>query len=324
MYTNKRSVRRGDDDYNLTYYEDSIEKVIERVDDVDKQLKDVNRRVSANLTVLKCAVFTIICLVLVIVALISLVLVTVNTSNMSQTGDSGSLPSNTGGCTLSMDGDTYQYLKLEDTNETHEITVIGSSQWQCNLTFLAVGGGGHEDAGGGDGGAGSGYLKYVSIQVNDGTSITADVGNEQQPSNVKIWQSGNIFINYKAESGQDGQGPSNGGRGYCGGAAEGQYNGGTNGGDGEGAGGGKGTGEDITQYIFRSWTLSPGRGGKPYTSAGDWYGGGGGGVLVDGGGPMYSNYQGSGYGGGGGGYNGNGGYESGLPGVILIEVIKAE
>ena len=46
MYTNKRSVRRGDDDYNLTYYEDSIEKVVEKVEDVDKQLKDVNRRVS--------------------------------------------------------------------------------------------------------------------------------------------------------------------------------------------------------------------------------------------------------------------------------------
>ena len=50
MYKNKTSVRRGDDDYNLTYYEDSIEKVVERVDDVDKQLKDVNRRVSSNLT----------------------------------------------------------------------------------------------------------------------------------------------------------------------------------------------------------------------------------------------------------------------------------
>ena len=70
MYKNKKSVRRGDDDYNLTYYEDSIEKVVERVDDVDKQLKDVNRRVSANLTVLKCALFTIICLILIMAALI--------------------------------------------------------------------------------------------------------------------------------------------------------------------------------------------------------------------------------------------------------------
>ena len=205
---------------------------------------------------------------------------------------------------------------LENTTETHEIIVIGSSPCnKCNLTFLAVGGGGHEDAGDGDGGAGSGFVRYVSIQVNDGTRITANVGDQRQPSSVKIWQSGFIFKHYKAKSGQDGQGTSNGGRGYSGGGAKGEHDGGTNGGNGEVAGG-KGTGEDISAYTFRSWKLSPGRGGTAYDGS---YGGGGGGVLVDGEGPMYSDYQGSGYGGGGSGYDT---YESGLPGVILIETTE--
>ena len=56
-----------------------------------------------------------------------------------------------------------------------------------------------------------------------------------------------------------------------------------------------------------------------------WYGGGGGGVLVDGEGPPRpSEYQGSGYGGGGSGYSSHLSSESGLPGVILIEVFEAE
>ena len=228
------------------------------------------------------------------------------------------MPSITDGCTLSMDEETFPYLILEDTNETYEITVIGSSP--CNLTFLAVGGGGNE--GGGDAGAGSGYLKFVSIQVNDGTRITASVGDERQPSSVEIFN-GRSFNRYTAESGQDGQ---DGGRGYSGGgAARGQYYGGTNGGNGQGAGGGKGTGEDITRYIFRSWTLTPGRGGRPHTSSDNWFGGGGGGVMVDGEGPPRpSEYQGSGYGGGGSGYSSHLSSESGLPGVILIEVFEAE
>ena len=71
--------------------------------------------------------------------------------------------------------------------------------------------------------------------------------------------------------------------------------------------------------------LSPGRGGRPHTSSDNWFGGGGGGVMVDGEGPPRpSEYQGSGYGGGGSGYSSHLSSESGLPGVILIEVFEAE
>ena len=90
MPSNKRSVPTGDDDYNVTYYEDSIDKLVERVHGVDRQLKDANRKVSGNLTVL----------ILVLVCLISVVLVNqVHTSNTNKTYD---LHSKAGFCNLTM------------------------------------------------------------------------------------------------------------------------------------------------------------------------------------------------------------------------------
>ena len=82
---------------------------------------------------------------------------------------------------------------------------------------------------------------------------------------------------------------------------------------------GSGTGEDISEYSFTAWTLSPGAGGKCYSygSSSYYYGGGGGGVMVDGLGPEASQYQGQGYGGGGNRYSS---YSDGLKGVILLEV----
>ena len=312
MYKKNKSVRRGDDDYNLTYYEDSIEKVVERVDAVDKQLRDVNRRVSANLTVLKCALFTIICLILILVALISVNIV--YTFNINTTRD-GVFP-RSDGCKLSLDGDLQQSMKLENTSEIYSIQVIGPSP--CKLTFLAVGGGGNEN--GGDGGAGSGYLKYLSINVDSETEIIANVGDEREASTVAIVKGhgrSRVTTHYKAKSGQDAQGDS-GGRGYSGGGARGSYTGGENGNKGEGSTGGKGTGEDISAYIFSSWSLQPGPGGKALVEgACHFCGGGGGGVLIDGYGPDGTEWQGSGYGGGGSGFSG---VASGLPGVILIEV----
>ena len=97
------------------------------------------------------------------------------------------------------------------------------------------------------------------------------------------------------------------------------YNGGSDGSDGEGSLGGSGTGEDIREYVFKTWTLTPGAGGEDQGCFINQCGGGGGGVLVDGAGPDsdYSYYRGRGYGGGG-----NGGYEFyfGLPGIVLLEI----
>ena len=207
-------------------------------------------------------------------------------------------------------------MKLENTSEIYSIQVIGPSP--CKLTFLAVGGGGNEN--GGDGGAGSGYLKYLSINVDSETEIIANVGDEREASTVDIVKGhgrSRVTTHYKAKSGQDAQGDS-GGRGYSGGGASGSYAGGENGNKGEGSTGGKGTGEDISAYIFSSWSLQPGPGGKALVEgACDFCGGGGGGVLIDGSGPDGTEWQDSGYGGGGSGFSG---VASGLPGVILIEV----
>ena len=110
--------------------------------------------------------------------------------------------------------------------------------------------------------------------------------------------------------------------------------GGTNGGNGGGSSssGGHGTGENIGDYIFKHFNLSPGPGGQvccSTTNPSYHYGGGGGGVMVNGEGPFSYEYQGKGYGGGGGGENNhnrpppNDKPNHGLPGVILVEVVKA-
>ena len=94
------------------------------------------------------------------------------------------------------------------------------------------------------------------------------------------------------------------------------YSGGSDGSDGEGSRGGSGTHEDISDYIFTTWTLTPGDGGSPsYNYWLKYFGGGGGGVLVNSSGPSTNQYKGQGYGGGG-----NGWYADGLPGLVLLEI----
>ena len=209
------------------------------------------------------------------------------------------------------DGKTSKYLMLTKTSKTHRIKIFG--QGPCKLKFLAVGGGGHEKEKSGNAGAGSGFLVYRTLQVNDGDQIIANVGEERKPSTVSI--SGK---SYTAASGQDGdKEDKKGGDGYSGGGADGKYKGGSNGSKGEGATGGSGTGEDVTKFKFKHWDLSPGDAGQ-YYKKNKYLAGGGGGVLVNGDGPTRpSVYQGSGYGGGGSGYSK---YPYGLPGVILMEV----
>ena len=199
---------------------------------------------------------------------------------------------------------------LTKTSKTHRIKIFG--QGPCKLKFLAVGGGGHEKEKSGNAGAGSGFLVYRTLQVNDGDQIIANVGEERKPSTVSI--SGK---SYTAASGQDGdKEDKKGGDGYSGGGADGKYKGGSNGSKGEGATGGSGTGEDVTKFKFKYWDLSPGDGGKHDSNMA----GGGGGVLVNGEGPARKAHhkgQGNGYGGGGSGCGCN---PHGLPGVILMEV----
>ena len=137
-----------------------------------------------------------------------------------------------------------------------------------------------------------------------------------------------------ANPGQVGDTGNDGGAGYSGGGefikySDSGYKGGSDGSAGEGrrGEGGSGTGEDISEYVFTTWTLTPGAGGSPIgcgPSAANQCGGGGGGVLVDGAGPDtdYPSTKGKGYGGGGNGRT-DPGFDIGLQGIILLEISSA-
>ena len=214
-------------------------------------------------------------------------------------------------CLLEMNGETFKSLKLTDTGRSHSITVTGlRSGESCTLRFLAVGGGGQGYYAGG----GSGYVQYRSLQVGQGTTITAEVGSRRQPSTVLT--NGEKTVAYRGEDSHNGSASASvGGAGYSGGGVVG-YAGGADGGGGGGGGrGGAGSGENLSALSLSSWTLSPGAGGGVYPGiCGGGCGGGGGGVLVDGAGPGTSEHSGQGY--GGGDSSGFGGSQ----GVVIVEV----
>ena len=216
-------------------------------------------------------------------------------------------------CNIEVEGESYQSLMLTNTNEEYQISLHG----YCHLRILLVGGGGQGNTM--NSGGGSGYLKYYEVTLLE-SSVVAKVGNHGEPSTVTV--NGATII---AESGGEGE-HIKGGDGYCGGGDWDNWqgnNGGFAGGNGEGGVGGAGTGENISSYVFNSWSLSPGKWGNHYwySYAGNhnYFGGGGGGVLVNEEGPFPSVFQGQGYGGGSNGYFEFG---NGLPGVILIEAFS--
>ena len=138
------------------------------------------------------------------------------------------------------------------------------------------------------------------------------VGIENEASYINI-DNGTLMIS--ADRGGSGIKDEKGGDGFSGGGDK-CNNGGTDGGAGGGHNGGHGTGENIREFTFNSWILSPGEGGKRFEGRDG--GGGGGGVLVDEDGPRAEEWTGQGYGGGGCGENF---YTKGLPGVVLLETV---
>ena len=123
--------------------------------------------------------------------------------------------------------------------------------------------------------------------------------------------------------------PAEWNRGYSGGGRYGDfeqgYPGGSNGSDGDGDDGGLGSGFDLSTIILRHYILSPGSGGEgslPSSHCTEYddfgAGGGGGGVLVNGEGPNCCETHGQGYGGGSG--CSRSGCNTGLQGMVLIEV----
>ena len=113
--------------------------------------------------------------------------------------------------------------------------------------------------GGGKGwyhGGGSGYLQYQKIWFSNGiTSLNATAGATAKPSSV-IYDG----ISIVANPGQREYNDNSSGNGYSGGGTDGGtnslgYSGGFDGSDGGGYWGGSGTNEDISTYVFTTWSL---------------------------------------------------------------------
>ena len=175
-------------------------------------------------------------------------------------------------CMLVMHGKIHKSLKLTETPDQQDLTVVGSSS--CQLTILAVGPGGEGYYSGG----GSGYLNYKTVAVqNGGGAIIFHVGygvpGDLTTVNIPFWDGNFTLI---AERGKDSHYNSKdgfyyGGDGYSGGGSQNcptcnftcnTCYGGSNGGNGGGDWAGHGTRENITDYMFSSWKLTPGAGGK--------------------------------------------------------------
>ena len=244
---------------------------------------------------------------------LSLTLGAISTLLLGSQGSALSCPGQSQ-CCLVLDGESHQALELTRPGN-HMVLVQASGQ--CKLRMLAVGGGGQ---GNGHSGGGSGYIQYMTLSLEDIVIIEAWVGTGSQASTVMFNLDPNTTVT--AGSGYPalyGHHHNDGGDGYSGGASSGDWYGGSDGGWGQGSSGGRGTGEDIGEYIFDTWRLSPGAGGDFYIGTGTlFYGGGGGGVMVSGAGPEASQYHGQGYGGGGNSHE----YREGLQGVILLEVAE--
>ena len=234
-----------------------------------------------------------------------------------------------------MDGESSKSVMITAVAEPKEISVSGAGA--CEVTLLLVGSGGYSRSG--CAGAGSGHLVYSALQLSAGTVLRAVVGqgsgyaDHVHEGNTSVLFSTPVTIDGITVEGIMAQpaevaGFNNGGSGYSGGGGAGycespnpQFAGeggsdGSDGRDGYRGQGGEGTGEDISNYVFASWTLTPGVGGKTASSR---FGGGGGGILVDGAGPQPINTVGQGYGGGASGYGGDPD-RFGVPGLILMEI----
>ena len=204
---------------------------------------------------------------------------------------------------------SYQFSQTGNTN----LSILALAD--CELTVVAVGGGGYADIGGG----GSGYVVRSSLPVLT-SALVVRVGGRGETSSLQTTDGETVIA---APPGGNGN-YYDGGAGYSGGGG-GSFtfrggDGGADGGDGtestSGEPGGAGSRLDITSLSSLQFSLSPGLGGKGSgVESGGEGGGGGGGVMVGGSGPQETVYDGQGYGGGGSYQGGHPG-----PGLVLLEI----
>ena len=181
-------------------------------------------------------------------------------------------------CFLKRNGEIHQSLLLTDTTAQINMTIMAVES--CHLRILTIGAG----ASGGVNGGGSGYLHYENIVLKQGMySVMAKVANGSENGYESSMVGVFGIFGDTIHTANNAYGMN----GYSGGARQGsECVAGSDGSDGHCSGSGSGTGEDIRDYAFNTWKLTPGDPGRGSFS--QWsgpLGGGGGGILVDGSGP---------------------------------------
>jgi len=213
-------------------------------------------------------------------------------------------------------GDIDDITSYKASNKSASLSFSTEAIFSCELTIVAIGGGGYNGYNSGAG-SGSGYIETATISPLSHKSIEVHVGAATQESRV-VTAAGETIV--RAQPGESG-GRYYGGDGYSGGGAGTGYSGhnggsgGSNGGDGNDGsdgGGGKGSGLDISTIALEHFKLTPAAGGEGC----DYFGGGGGGVLVDGQRP----HNGGSYGAGGSPCNN----ADPAQGIVLIEIKKKQ
>jgi len=210
--------------------------------------------------------------------------------------------------------------KATDTSASINLIISAEALFSlCDLTIVAIGGGGSPGSGNYGNGGGSGYIETATISSLSDRPLLVNVGGGTEESRVDTAAGetivrahpGGYGSSYDRGDGYSGGGAGTSISGYSGGS------GGSNGGDGNDSVdgyGGKGSGLDISTIALEHFKLTPAAGGDSC----EYYGGGGGGVLVDGQGP----HNGDSYGAGGGKCK-----KDDVPaqqGVVLIEIKKKQ
>jgi len=209
--------------------------------------------------------------------------------------------------------------KATDTSASINLTISAEALFSlCDLTIVAIGGGGSPGSGNYGNGGGSGYIETATISSLSDRPLLVNVGGGTEESRVDTAAGetivrahpGGYGSSYDRGDGYSGGGAGTSISGYHGGS------GGSNGGDGNdssyGNHGGKGSGLDISTIALEHFKLTPAAGGEGC----DYFGGGGGGVLVDGQRP----HNGGSYGAGGSPCNN----ADPAQGIVLIEIKKKQ
>ena len=227
-------------------------------------------------------------------------------------------------CRLAVwDSFTSSLVVTSTASTTSTSLLSGEPGCTREVRLLGVGGGGGTLLNRAGGGSGHVVFNKTLVTANTRLEITVGAGGERNQSGAATSvsdSSGSVLV--RAEGGGAAR-LTDGGDGYSGGGAQGG-DGGTDGGDGADYGphfkGGSGSGQNLSQIDLELFNVSNGTFGLGDTTYG---GGGGGGLVVEGPGvgledlPYSTAGEGEGW---GGGSSGSSEANTGLQGILIMEI----